>query len=689
MNWRTILVGFLVLAAGWASVPASAEVKLPSIIGDNMVVQRDRTVPIWGWDVPGTKIGVTMGESKATATADADGRWLVELPAMAAGGPHTMTIQGTNTVTVQNVLVGEVWLCSGQSNMEWTVQRSANPEEEIAAGDHPAIRHIKIGRAPMDTPQDDVPADGWRVCSPETVANFTAVGYYFARHLNQELGVPVGLIGSNWGGTRIEPWTPPVGFQSVSALKDIADNLANLPAKTADGKVNHQSPLALYNGMIHPLLPMAIRGAIWYQGESNNGEGMLYHEKMKALIHGWRSVWNDPQMPFYYVQLAPFRYKVDPERLPGIWEAQLKTLSVPHTGMAVTVDIGDVTDIHPLNKQDVGKRLALWALAKTYGRTGLVYSGPLYKGLEIDGNRAIVSFDHVGGGLVSRDGQPLTDFQIAGEDGQFVAGHGRDRRRHGGRLCRIGRSPGRRPVRLAPGGGTEPVQPRGTAGVAVPDRLVVNNAGVEDDWSFPPARDGVHGVAFGGAVGLGRGMFAGGGPAASATANPQHSRPGPRRSDPGRRRGYHRDCLGCGPDRGGADPGDRYARDPARGTRLAVRPAVRPRGDGVRSGSLCDGRAGRAAARRNPGSLRPHAGLCVRQRQELFGLGFAGTLAVETVSVFGDNGFPREAAACLEAAAAAGPVPFEPPYLFRRRMREVAQQMRAEGRLPAKASGRD
>jgi sialate O-acetylesterase len=428
MNWRTILVGFLVLAAGWVSAPVSAEVKLPSIIGDNMVVQRDRTVPIWGWDVPGTKVGVTMGESNATATADADGRWLVELPAMAAGGPHTMTIQGTNTVTVQNVLVGEVWLCSGQSNMEWTVQRSANPEEEIAAGDHPGIRHIKIGRAPMDTPQDDVPADGWRVCSPETVANFTAVGYYFARHLNQELDVPVGLIGSNWGGTRIEPWTPPVGFQSVPALKDIADNLANLPAKTADGKVNQQSPLALYNGMIHPLLPMAIRGAIWYQGESNNGEGMLYHEKMKALIHGWRSVWNDPQMPFYYVQLAPFRYKVDPERykvdperLAGIWEAQLKTLSVPHTGMAVTVDIGDVTDIHPANKQDVGKRLALWALAETYGQTGLVYSGPLYKALEIDGNRAIVSFDHVGGGLVSRDGQPLTDFQIAGEDGQFVA----------------------------------------------------------------------------------------------------------------------------------------------------------------------------------------------------------------------------------------------------------------------------
>jgi sialate O-acetylesterase len=340
---------------------------------------------------------------------------------MAAGGPHTMKIEGTNTVTLENILVGEVWVCSGQSNMEWTVQRSANPEAEIAAANHPRIRHIKIPHVPMDTPQDNVPSDGWKVCSPETVANFTAVGYFFGRHLLKELDVPIGLIGSNWGGTRIEPWTPPVGFQSVPALKDIADNLANFPTKNADGKINHQSPLALYNGMIHPLLPFAIRGAIWYQGESNNGEGMLYHEKMKALIHGWRSVWNDPELPFYYVQLAPYRYGGEPTRLPGIWEAQLKTLGVPNTGMAVTVDISDLADIHPVNKQDVGKRLALWALAKTYGQTDLVYSGPLYKSLKIDGNKAIVSFDHVGGGLVSRDGQPLTHFQIAGEDGQFVA----------------------------------------------------------------------------------------------------------------------------------------------------------------------------------------------------------------------------------------------------------------------------
>ncbi len=424
-RWGSIWVRSLTLVAvfwtvsSW-TVSISAQVRLPSILGDHMVLQRERPVTLWGWDDAGAGVTVTLGQTIAKATTDQDGRWAVQLPAMAAGGPHTITIEGTSTVTLKDVLVGEVWLCSGQSNMEWTVLRSANPEEEIAAADHPMIRHIKVGRAPMATPQDDAPAGGWQVCSPETAGNFTAVGYYFARYLNGELDVPIGLIGSNWGGTRIEPWTPPVGFQSVPALQEIADDLENLPATKADGQVNRQSPLALYNGMIHPLVPFVIRGAIWYQGESNNGEGMLYHEKKKALIHGWRSVWDDPDMPFYYVQLAPFRYKVDPERLPGIWEAQLKTLDVPHTGMAVTVDIGDVTDIHPLNKQDVGKRLALWALAKTYGQSGLVYSGPLYRSIEIEGDRAVISFDHVGGGLVSRDGQPLSHFQVAGEDGRFV-----------------------------------------------------------------------------------------------------------------------------------------------------------------------------------------------------------------------------------------------------------------------------
>lgn len=414
-------VQWLVLLAVVAcAASTSAAVKLPSVIGDNMVLQRGEAVPIWGWDDPGTQVTVTLGDSKLTGKADDQGKWCVQLPAMTAGGPHTMTVVGTTRVTVANILVGDVWLCSGQSNMEWSVGNSNNSQEELAAADHPRIRHIKIPHVPAETPQADVASGGWQVCSPQTVGGWTAVGYFFARHLQQELDVPVGLIGSNWGGTRIEPWTPPVGFQQVPALKDIADKLDSFPAKKADGAINHQSPLALYNGMIAPLVPYGIRGALWYQGESNNGEGMLYFEKQKALIGGWRAIWNKPDLPFYFVQLAPYRYGGDPKNLAGIWEAQTATLSIPYTGMAVTVDISNLTDIHPRNKQDVGKRLALWALAQLYGKSDLVYSGPLYKSMAVEGNKIRLAFDHVGSGLVSRDGQPLNWFTIAGEDKNFV-----------------------------------------------------------------------------------------------------------------------------------------------------------------------------------------------------------------------------------------------------------------------------
>lgn len=419
MRVRTVGWLALLVVAAWV-LPASAAVKLPAIIGDNMVLQQGEAVPVWGWDDPGTEVTVTLGEAKVTAKADDKGRWQVQLPAMTAGGPHTMTIAGSNTVTVGNILIGEVWLCSGQSNMEWPVGNSINAQDEIAAADHPRIRGIKIAHVPADKPREDVASSGWQVCSPQTVSGWTAVGYFFARELQQKLDVPVGLIGSNWGGTRIEPWTPPVGFQQVPALKNIADNLDNFPVKNADGKINHQSPLALYNGMIAPLVPYGIRGALWYQGESNNGEGMLYFEKSKALISGWRSLWNKPDLPFYLVQLAPFRYGGDPQNLPGIWEAQTATLSIPNTGMAVTVDISALHDIHPRNKQDVGKRLSLWALAHLYGKADLVYSGPLYKSMTVEGNKIRLTFDHVGQGLVSRDDKPLTWFTIAGEDQNFV-----------------------------------------------------------------------------------------------------------------------------------------------------------------------------------------------------------------------------------------------------------------------------
>lgn len=415
------LQSLVAIALLCAISPAMAATKLPVVIGDNMVLQRDMAVPVWGWDTAGTQVTVTLGEAKATAKANADGKWTVSLPPLKAGGPHTMTIAGSDTLKVENVLIGEVWFCSGQSNMEWSVKQSNNPEVEIAAGNHPRIRHIKIPHTPSDKPQSDVASPGWKACSPQTVGDFTAVGYFFGRNLQEKLDVPIGLIGCNWGGTRIEPWTPPEGFKAVPALKDIADNLDKFPQKNDQGVINHQSALALYNGMVAPLVPYGIRGAIWYQGESNNGEAMLYTEKMKALISGWRSVWGKPDLPFGFVQLAPYRYGNKPVTdLAGIWEAQTATLAVPNTGMAATVDIGNPKDIHPKNKQDVGKRLALWAMAKVYGQSDLVYSGPIYKSMKVDGNKIRISFEHTHGGLVARDGQPLTWFSIAGEDRNFV-----------------------------------------------------------------------------------------------------------------------------------------------------------------------------------------------------------------------------------------------------------------------------
>jgi sialate O-acetylesterase len=422
-----------VLSLGVSLSASLADVKLPSVLGSHMVLQRGVECPIWGWADAGEAVTVSFAGQNATTTAGKDGKWQVNLKALTASAKgRSLTVKGKNTVKLADVLVGEVWLCSGQSNMEWTVDRANNPKEEIANGNHPRLRHIKIPHRPSRNPESDVPSTGWQVTTPAVVAKFTAVGYFFGRHLMNELDVPIGLIGSNWGGTRIEPWTPPVGFKEVPALGDISDKLDTYPAmrKVKDRKtgkvsevINHQSPLALYNGMISPLLPYAIRGAIWYQGESNNGEGMLYHEKMKALIAGWRSVWNNPDLPFYFVQLAPYKYRGDNReyQLPGIWQAQLKTLDVPNTGMAVTTDIGNVKNIHPANKQEAGKRLALWALAKTYGQKDLVYSGPIYKSHKRAGAKLRVSFDHIGSGLTPLDGKALTHFEVAGKDGKFAS----------------------------------------------------------------------------------------------------------------------------------------------------------------------------------------------------------------------------------------------------------------------------
>ncbi len=424
MKIPSTLVALLVTTAA----PALwADVTLSPIIGSHMVLQRDSACPVWGWADQGEEVTVEFAGQKLAGKPDAAGKWMVKLAPMKANGTGAvMTVSGKNKLTLEDVVVGDVWLCGGQSNMEFKVGGTMNAKDEIAAATDGLIRNITVSNPAAMKPMDKVVSTaGWQAGSPATVGGFTAAGYFFARELRKELNVPVGLLNSNWGGTRIEPWTPPSGFKAVPALKDIADKLDTFPqmATAKDGaepKVNNQSPLSLFNARIAPLLPYAIKGALWYQGESNNGEGMLYLEKMKGLIAGWREVWQMPEMPFYYVQLAPFVYgKSNPENLARIWEAQTAALQIPHTGMAVTTDIGNPKDIHPKNKQEVGRRLALWALAKTYGKTGLEYTGPLYKGAAFDGGKATVSFEHAAG-LKSRDGQPLTRFQIAGEDKNFV-----------------------------------------------------------------------------------------------------------------------------------------------------------------------------------------------------------------------------------------------------------------------------
>jgi len=405
-----------------SAVFVQAETKLPSILGSHMVLQQGEKCPIWGWDDSDKVVTVEFAGQKHTAKVSDGGRWEVHLDPMKANAKgQTLTIRGSSKLELTDVLVGEVWLCSGQSNMEWRVVQSANSKEEIANANHPLIRHIKIPHKLSPKPQDNVSSSGWQPCTPQVVANFTAVGYYFGRHLHKELNVPVGLIGSNWGGTRIEPWTPPVGFKSVPALKK---NFADKLDQFASAKPGRGTPSHMYNAMIHPLLPYTIKGALWYQGESNNGEGMLYHEKMKALIAGWRSVWNNPELPFYFVQLAPFRYGSDNDpRLPGIWQAQLETLKVPHTGMAVTTDITTLRNIHPPNKQDVGKRLALWALVKDYGKKLKgQYSGPIFSKIDhAEGKDSLtVHFQKDStGGLTTNDKKPVSHFEIAGKDGKW------------------------------------------------------------------------------------------------------------------------------------------------------------------------------------------------------------------------------------------------------------------------------
>jgi len=610
----------LVTAFLLSPVSLQASLEVSSFFGDHMVLQREQEIPVWGTATPGEKVTAIFRKTTVTARTGEDGKWRLRLPAQAVGEPAILKIRsGEDSITFEDVLVGEIWICSGQSNMEWRVERSANPEEEIAAADYPSIRFFDVSRAYSPEPLNEVTAT-WTICSPETVPSFSAVGYYFGRKLWKELNVPIGLVSANWGGTPAEAWTPLPILQSHPDYRELVDKYhqttklleenpdleeqlqkkfddfvkqgealladpprpedvwfrseSNIPgtrpiapdtvffsetdglahvrttftlseaqAKTKGARIRlgeidnyditwingievgrtgrdmtdarkefrdyeipdgtlrpganvivlqvvdwyrdaifgknidrpeirwpsgktfplpddwemkiivdwgPQPPRLdrtvrntgsyLWNGMVHPLIPAAFQGVIWYQGESNASRAAQYRTLFPDMIRAWRTAWGRGDFPFYFVQLANIE---DRTGWPELREAQRETLALPNTGMAVIVDIGDPDDVHPRNKQDVGKRLALWALANTYGfsepagwlgtlpgigrffQQPIPHSGPLYREAIVEGDHIRLRFDHTDGGLSTRDGQELKGFTLAEESGPFLPAQAR------------------------------------------------------------------------------------------------------------------------------------------------------------------------------------------------------------------------------------------------------------------------
>lgn len=422
------------------AMPAVADVRLPAIIGSNMALQAEADVPFWGWADPGETVTIQAdwpGAEPAEATAGEDGRWRTTIRTPAPGGPYRVLVSGDNRLLLENVLLGEVWLASGQSNMEWPLARTDNAAAEIARADLDEIRLFTVPNNTAAEPLEDCNGR-WVVCSQETARSFSAVAYHFGRRLHNELMVPVGLIAADWGGTPAQAWTSPEaladfpahaeGLELLRLLREEPERLeaeyrealARWEAEGDDDAprperraINQHTPGALFNGMIAPVHPYAIRGVIWYQGESNRGRAHEYRALFPAMISDWRARW-ESDFPFYFVQIAPYTYQGDEGQTAELREAQLMAMALPNTGMVVTMDIGDPSDIHPTNKRDVGERLARWALHHDYGRFDIVFSGPLYKGFTVEGSRAVVTFDHADG-LHAAGGTPI-GFEIAGND---------------------------------------------------------------------------------------------------------------------------------------------------------------------------------------------------------------------------------------------------------------------------------
>lgn len=439
---------------------ARADVTPAALFTDHAVLQRDKPVPVWGRADAGEKVTVTFAGQSRSATAGRDGKWIVLLDALETSATGAdLTIAGKNTITLRDVVVGEVWLCSGQSNMEWPVSGAADAAAEIAAANFPLLRHVKIERTVAEAPAETVKTGGWQGATPQTVGAFTAVGYFFARDVHQKTGVPIGLVNSTWGGTPVESWLSPAALASDPAFRVVTErwrqNLADFPAartafsaaieewtkgeaaaktkpkaeadawrkknprpRAPRGEGDPWTPSGLFNGMINPLLPYALRGTLWYQGESNAGRAGEYHALFAAMIRAWRAHFGQGELPFYWVQLANYKVPEDPSGISyaQLREAQTKTLALPHTGQALAIDIGNPDDIHPTNKQEVGRRLARLAKHRIYGFVG-DDTGPTFAGLAREGGALRVKFAHAEG-LVAHD-KPVQALEIAGANRVF------------------------------------------------------------------------------------------------------------------------------------------------------------------------------------------------------------------------------------------------------------------------------
>lgn len=461
-NFSPIMRSLCLLLA--LALTARAELKLPAIIGDNMVLQQKQANPLWGWDAPGTEVTVTFAGQTKSAKADAKGKWTVKLdPVPANAKPATISIKGSSTRELKNVLVGEVWICSGQSNMGFTVERTWDADLDVAQAKHPLIRLISVPQVGTQEIQDDFKGQ-WEECSPANVGSFTAVGYHFGRVLHEMLGVPVGLIDNAWGGSACEAWVrrdllekddrfkPLIerfkkiedSFTQAAFDKQVEDHKAKLaewmkarseaikakkmftaqaPRAPQNMMTGQKRPGNLYAGVLHPTIGYGIKGVVWYQGESNSSQAKEYRELFPFMIEHWRKEWQQGDFPFYWVQLADFKdYQAEPgdSDWAELREAQTLTMKkLPHTGQCVITDLGEANDIHPKNKRDVAERLARWALVNDYGQK-LVYRSPELKDAKFDGGKALLTFDYAPNGLRTVDVDDAKGFAICGDDHKWV-----------------------------------------------------------------------------------------------------------------------------------------------------------------------------------------------------------------------------------------------------------------------------